>query len=338
MAEKGVKKESFTNNILGNAKGIINGIGDNISKIQTLNKKKLENIDVESIIFQLLQTPLVKVDRTTFLKAELKKKYPEDIVEKAIEKNPAQAGITREEVDKIAKKVIEYETWRVTSISFLTGIPGTLAVFATVPADILQYMSGLLISLQKLMYLYGYEEIIEDKNAMSTEDKILLLSSLGAMFGIRQATVIIKVLSSAFINKVARDILRTALTKTSWYPFLKLICKQIGIKISKRLLSETLKKSIPLISGVLSGGFSYFTYKPSCRRLQSAYQNNNICNPEYYLYLANRSADDQEKEKNQILDMVENLDVLVDEIENETLEDEIELEEKNDIVLEEEKE
>lgn len=337
MAKKETKKVISTKDFLENAKNIVDGIGDNLSKVQKLGKQKLDNIDVEDIIFQLLQAPLVRVDRATFLRAELKKKYPEDIVEKAVEKNPAQAGIIREEIDKIANTVIEYETWRVTSISFLAGMPGTIAAFATIPADILQYMSGLLISLQKLMYLYGYEEISSDKNAMSTEDKILLISSLGAMFGISQASIIIKVLSSAFITKVARDILRTALTKTTWYPFLKLICKQIGIKISKRILSETLKKSIPLIGGVLSGGFSYFTYKPSCQRLKSAYQNNNISNPEYYLYLANRTEDDKEIEKNEILDLVENFDLLVDELEKEELENEIELEESNDLISEENK-
>lgn len=49
---------------------------------------------------------MVKIDRELFLRKELRDRYSKEIVEKAIEYNPEYAGITVEEINKIAKSCI----------------------------------------------------------------------------------------------------------------------------------------------------------------------------------------------------------------------------------------
>ena len=88
---------------------------------------KAQDFDAMDIIYHATKAPGVKVQRTKFLRKELKNRFSVEIVNLAIEKNPAYAGITREVIDEISKNVINYETNKVSTISFAAGIPGGLA-------------------------------------------------------------------------------------------------------------------------------------------------------------------------------------------------------------------
>ena len=83
-----------------------------------------------------MKVPLVKINREKFLRKELIKYFPEDIVNLSIEKNPAFAGVERERVNKIATHIINFESNKVTAISAAAGIPGGAAMAATIPADL----------------------------------------------------------------------------------------------------------------------------------------------------------------------------------------------------------
>ena len=86
----------------------------------------MEKLKIEEALVQATKLPMVKIDRELFLLKELKERYSKDVVEKAIEFNPAYAGIPVEEIDKIAKSYIKSETAKVTAISAAAGIPGGL--------------------------------------------------------------------------------------------------------------------------------------------------------------------------------------------------------------------
>ena len=66
-------------------------------------------IDIEDIIVLGLRTPGVGISRNQFLKKELENKYSSKIVSEAILTSPQKAGISIEEIDKIADEVISYE-------------------------------------------------------------------------------------------------------------------------------------------------------------------------------------------------------------------------------------
>lgn len=108
------------------------------------------------------------------------------------------AGIKKEEIDKIADEVIKYERNCVSGISTLLGMPGGLAMAATIPTDIVQYYGYMLRATQKLMYLYGFPEInVDEKNNKFDSETINILTiCLGVMYGVAGANNALKVLAN----------------------------------------------------------------------------------------------------------------------------------------------
>ena len=117
------------------------------------NKEIASDIMLEEIISKAIQIPGVKVDRNKFLAECFSSKV--DLLEKIINDGPVEAGINRVEVNNIANKLIMKRTSQSSIASFAAGIPGGLAMAATIPADILQFFGMSLRLAQELSYLYG---------------------------------------------------------------------------------------------------------------------------------------------------------------------------------------
>lgn len=88
----------------------------------------MEKIEFETLLVEATKLPMVKIDRETFLRKEFRHKYSEEIIDKAIEYNPAYAGISVEDINKIAKSCINNETAQVAVLSAVAGIPAGLAI------------------------------------------------------------------------------------------------------------------------------------------------------------------------------------------------------------------
>lgn len=69
----------------------------------------------------------------------LYKNYPKEVIDDAIARTPALAGISSDEIDRIADEVIRFERNCVSGISAALGMPGGAAMAATIPADVVQY-------------------------------------------------------------------------------------------------------------------------------------------------------------------------------------------------------
>lgn len=119
------------------------------------------------VIRMALKVPGVRINRRAFLEKELRNRFPQEVVMSAIDNNPAFAGIRRCEIDRIAKSCINYETTKVSGASFVAGLPGGFAMFGTVPADIAQFYVFMLRIMQKLAYLYSFEEFELNENDVS---------------------------------------------------------------------------------------------------------------------------------------------------------------------------
>lgn len=89
----------------------------------------MADINFAVVLKNTCQLSMVKIDRSEFLTKELSKYCQEHQVQKAVYSNPAQAGISKEIMNKIAEGAIKNETKRVTVLSAATGIPGGLAMF-----------------------------------------------------------------------------------------------------------------------------------------------------------------------------------------------------------------
>lgn len=108
---------------------------------------------LENIITSAVQIPGVKVDRKAFLSEIFSH---EDVDMKEIfDLGPVQANVTQKKLDSLANNLIWVRTSQSSLASFAMGIPGGLAMAATVPADVLQFFGMSLRLAQELSYLYG---------------------------------------------------------------------------------------------------------------------------------------------------------------------------------------
>lgn len=244
--------------------------------------EKMEEIPIQDILTTSIKIPGVKIDRAKFLTKELSPLFPKETVRKAIKLNPAQAGIPREAINTTAKQVINYETNKVSAISFVAGIPGGFAMAATIPADIAQYFGFMLRVLQKLAYLYGFPEFEfnEDEMADGTMNQMLIF--LGVMFGVQGANAAVKKVAETFSQKLAKSLAQKALTKGTIYPIVKKTATQLGFKMSKQIFANGVAKIVPVVGGVVTGGLTYATFKPSCKKLMNSFKELPISDPAYY--------------------------------------------------------
>lgn len=137
-----------TKETLGKATATIGKAKDTLGKekdtavakvASTLDANGDGTIDIQDVIILAVKTPGVHISRDKFLRKELFKNYPPEVVDDAVARTPALAGIPAEEISKIADEVINFERVCVSGISTALGMPGGAAMAATIPADLAQY-------------------------------------------------------------------------------------------------------------------------------------------------------------------------------------------------------
>ena len=132
-------------------------------------------------------------------------------------------------------------------------------------------------------YLANYPEIdVEEKGQIFDSETLnILIICLGVMYGVAGANNAIKAMAKGLAKGVSKKIMSTALTKGTLYPIVKNIAKWFGIKMTKDLLAGMVKKSVPVIGGVVGGGITYVSFKPCCDRLKESLQDTLLSNPNH---------------------------------------------------------
>ena len=240
-------------------------------------------IDIEDVIVMGLKAPGVCIDRAHFLQKEFQTKLPQAVIDDAIAYNPLHAGISLELINNIADEVIKYERTCVSGISAALGMPGGIAMAATIPTDIAQYYGYMLRATQKLMYLYGFPAInMEEKGqTFDSETLNILIICLGVMYGAAGAGNALKAMAKAVAAGVEKQLLRRALTKGTIYPIVKSVAKWFSVKMTKEVFAGFFKKAIPVVGGVIGGGITFLSFKPCCDKLKASLQNTMLSNPDY---------------------------------------------------------
>ena len=240
-------------------------------------------IDIEDVIIKGLRIPGIKIKREEFLRKELFKRYPQEVIDIAIAESPMKAKIPVKEIDKIADEVIKFERNCVSGISAALGVPGGWAMVATIPADIAQYYGYLLRATQKLLYLYGFPEIDTEEEGNKFDDGTMntLIICFGVMYGTAGANNALKAMAKALGVGVEKQLLKKALTKGTIYPIVKSVAKWFGVKMTKEVFAGFFKKAIPVVGGLLGGGITYLSFKPCCDKLKKSLQDTILSNPHY---------------------------------------------------------
>jgi uncharacterized membrane protein len=214
-----------------------------------------------------MELPLVKVDRAAFLKKELMLYCNPEDLEKVVSTSPVHF-VDKKIVNKIANGCINFHLTSVTATSALAGIPGGLAMFGTVPADITQFYGHIFCLAQKLMYLYGWPDLTNEEGDLDDETVHILTLFTGVMFGEQMANQALKALEKELAKQFVKRLPRVALTKYSIYNIVKQVAKWIGIKITKDSFAKNVGKLVPIVGAPISGGMTYWTFKPMARRLK----------------------------------------------------------------------
>jgi len=219
------------------------------------------------IIGGAMKLPKVKISRSDYLKKELSKTFDENTVARAITTTPAEAGIELKHIDKIAKSAITLERNSVSAVSTGLGVPGGFAIAATIPADFTQYFAFLIRIMQKLLYLYGWDEIVDAQKELDDETVNLITMFMGVMFGVEKANTVIRGVSYTAAKSMEKKLAAKALTKTTYYPVIKKIAAYLGIKVTKESFAKSVTKFVPVLGGVVSGSITYATFKPCADKL-----------------------------------------------------------------------
>jgi hypothetical protein len=223
----------------------------------------------ELILTNALKVPGVKVNRTEFLSKTLADHVGYNDLVIVLEKGPIEAGVNINTLDRLAKSLIEKRTLQSTGASFAAGIPGGLAMAATIPADTLQFYGVSLRLAQELAYLFGYKDLWEDDQVDADRVRGELTLFLGVMFGVGGTASALKVLSSKVAQQVLKKLPQKALMKTIYYPIIKKVAATVGVKVTKKTFAQGVSKAIPLLGGVISGGLTYASMKPMGTRLRT---------------------------------------------------------------------
>lgn len=250
---------------------IVNGLDENGDGV----------VSIEDIIIKALRIPGIGVDREQFLAKELEKKFKTNVVAKAIETTPIQAGVELNMLDKIANDVIEYERWGVSGISTALSTPGGVVGVATTVADIGQYYAYLLKVAQKLMYLYGFPQIDVKEKGQKFDSATIntLLLCLGVMYGVHGASVALKELAKQLGKGLAKKLLVMPITKKAFYKILKKILSYFAVNLTKKAFAGAVSKAIPIVGGVIGGALTFVTFKPCCDKLKESLRNTMLANP-----------------------------------------------------------
>ena len=154
--------------------------------------------------------------------------------------------------------------------SFVAGIPGGLAMAATIPADVMQFFGMALRLAQELSYLYGAQDLWQGGQVDDERVQNQLLLYCGVMFGVSGAVSGVRVLSAQIAKTTLKKLPQKALTKTFWYPMIKQIGKAVGIKVTKSTVAKGVSKVVPIIGGVISGSLNFASMIPMAHRLMDA--------------------------------------------------------------------
>ncbi|MEU3513817.1 hypothetical protein ABZ770_00665 [Streptomyces sp. NPDC006654] len=222
-----------------------------------------------AVLLAAAKLPGVRIHREAYLRSALARHCSEDDIRRAIEETPAAAGISVEVLDKVANDSIRYETAKVSALSAAAGIPGVLALPATVPADMAQYFGHMVRISQKLAYLYSWPDLFsEDGDDLDDATMGVLTLFFGVMFGTQSANAAVGKVAGMMSKEVAKKLPQKALTQGVIYPIVKKVAAYLGVQMTKQSFAKTVSKAIPLVGAAVSGGLTFATYLPMAKRLK----------------------------------------------------------------------
>lgn len=233
----------------------------------------------EKVFTYALKVPLVKIKRQEFLVKNFSNGESPETIRKMLDTSPFKAGIERSKLSKVAIECIKYEKFWVTTKSAATGLGGgtPITIAGAVVADLGNNLAHEMRVIQKLAFIYGWPDIFDIDRDMDEETKNVILLFVGVMIGVKGASEMLLKVANHFGQNLGKEIAKTALTKTAWYPILKKICEAVFIKISKKAVANAVEKGLPILAVVLSGAITYSAFSKEATNLKDYLEKHPYC-------------------------------------------------------------
>ena len=214
----------------------------------------------------LLRSDMARVNRVEWLTDVL---YPflsiTELEQLATE--PPHRFLSVKVLNHIANQEISRHTELLAMGSAGSSLSGCVATWVGIPTELAQYSVNLVLLIQKLAYLYGWDDFYS-YGAVTTEAKARITFMMGSMLGIREADALLRNACRSYQGQVS-------ITPMPYVGDRSPIDKVI-IEISKRLLILSAKGGVtawigrktPLIGVTIGSSTSYILVKPSLVRLK----------------------------------------------------------------------
>jgi hypothetical protein len=222
-----------------------------------------------SVLRTALLLPGAKVDRKAFLQRALSKHVTEKVLQSAIDTSPAEAGVSKNTIRRIATANIKWHRAGVSSVSFASGLPGGWWIAGTVPADLTQFFWHSLVMLQKLAYLYGWPELFSEDSELELDHETLLILTVfvGAMLGAESAAKVLGDIAERAAAQVLKRLPRETLTKWGLNGLAREVAKRTGIKLTEDSFARYLSRIVPILGGIISGTVTWISFSMMTSRL-----------------------------------------------------------------------
>ena len=231
-----------------------------------------------NILNTALKIPGAKLDRDDFLGKIFRDTHKDDALANLLNVGPGRAGVPLETLDKLAEKIIGEHTAIVTGTSFASGLPGGVAMAATIPADVAQFYWHVMVIAQKLAYVYGWPDLRGEDGGDGNEEFLSVLTLLiGVMSDAKEADDALTNLSKALSSEAAsKKLPKVIITRIGVPVIAKTIAAKLGARLAAQTAAKGISRIVPIIGGIAAGAVSFVTFKPMTKRLKDALHTNVI--------------------------------------------------------------
>lgn len=220
----------------------------------------LKNNGWNAVLASILKIKGARVNRTDFLR-------------EAFDQLPAgEQWMSGETVQELAAKRIRRHTLETSAASAAAGLPGGLALFATVPDDLVQYLWHTVVLAQELCYLYGTADLFSEDGRLSDQGNGILTLAVCMMLGSRDPETenAFSALYRVMKERALKNPNFLAVTARIWYPAAEKAAEWIGTRIAGTAAKGGLSKFLPLIGAAVNGIASYATFSSAASFLESS--------------------------------------------------------------------
>ncbi len=257
------KKES---GVLKSITGGVSKIGTEISDMASTAGSKTQQaimgtldinddgeLDISDIITLSLKTKGSLVERDEFLAETFSEHYSDEIVEIAITHGPKAAGIPQKKIDKIAGKISKQKNKLISGVVTKHVMPKKVSAVTAIPTDIILYYAHVLLTTQKLLYLYGFPKLKnrQEQQELSLEAITLLSVCLGTMYEIEGASAVLKEIVLAGCSHLDGEQVQQILNSEQCELVIERTNKWFAINIFRGVLGRLAKSTVPVVGKIV---------------------------------------------------------------------------------------